>query len=561
MEATQEIFHCQICGRDIKAGKGKIAKHGYKIDYGQFTKSCDGAGYAPFEVSCERLEAYIEQVKIWVTNWTSELAALLKSPPATLTIMRRVSAWKELEEITYEKPEGFNANNLHGYKVTTYVGAYRSKKSGLEQNIKLATKDIEEMEARAAGWHKEHDEPALEVSQPEEETATALEEVTSQPETTPAALDVTSQELKTAPVEVGDIVRPNMLYAVGNPTWTRAKVIGLHFFDTVDGGWTIDIQYMRSNWENGGYPYQFELTPTKQYMMATWEVELVERAAPKTELALRLEEIEANKQEKIAALETSQPEETRGYNDGEKMAQCYTLPENSRSVDVPLQTMKERIHDCLAGAVLMYECRYWNAYKRGFFDELDRAAVAERELKMQKLDEWENAYGDIWQSPPSPKAETVIMAGAGNVVWSNELYQRFRLATLSLDARIEEARAAQRAMHKEISQEWINQNRELIIAIMDCQECGIGQFCAAHERKIEAIAPLPAAALEAPDRAISKTCVYVNEGGCKGIAEQVCPSCNRHFCKQCFEEVFLLLPGSRQRVCADCHYKAFAQPN
>jgi hypothetical protein len=51
---------CQICGRDIFAERGNIAHHGYqRPGDGYQTASCYGAMHLPFEVSRDRLGAYL----------------------------------------------------------------------------------------------------------------------------------------------------------------------------------------------------------------------------------------------------------------------------------------------------------------------------------------------------------------------------------------------------------------------------------------------------------------------------------------------------------------------
>ena len=53
---------CQICGRVHKVSNksGKIATHGYTVEYGYFDGECGGGHKLPFEVSCDYLKKHID---------------------------------------------------------------------------------------------------------------------------------------------------------------------------------------------------------------------------------------------------------------------------------------------------------------------------------------------------------------------------------------------------------------------------------------------------------------------------------------------------------------------
>lgn len=67
---------CQICGREIKAGRGLIALHGYqRPGHGWQTQSCYGARHLPFEVSRDRLGQFIDLVRKELTTAQERVAA------------------------------------------------------------------------------------------------------------------------------------------------------------------------------------------------------------------------------------------------------------------------------------------------------------------------------------------------------------------------------------------------------------------------------------------------------------------------------------------------------
>jgi hypothetical protein len=45
--------HCQVCGSRQKLPNGRLAKHGYTLEYGFFNGTCFGSNELPYELSCE----------------------------------------------------------------------------------------------------------------------------------------------------------------------------------------------------------------------------------------------------------------------------------------------------------------------------------------------------------------------------------------------------------------------------------------------------------------------------------------------------------------------------
>ena len=55
---------CQICGcvHKVSNKSGKIATHGYTVEYGYFNGECGGRHQLPFEVSCDHLKKHIDDM-------------------------------------------------------------------------------------------------------------------------------------------------------------------------------------------------------------------------------------------------------------------------------------------------------------------------------------------------------------------------------------------------------------------------------------------------------------------------------------------------------------------
>ena len=97
MKATQ-IGTCQICGSVQKLPNGRLAKHGYTVEYGWgFNGICNGSGKLPFEISKEYAEETLSCSKTRLENlvapteqldrqaeWRSENSPFLTEAQRTL---------------------------------------------------------------------------------------------------------------------------------------------------------------------------------------------------------------------------------------------------------------------------------------------------------------------------------------------------------------------------------------------------------------------------------------------------------------------------------------------
>lgn len=144
--------HCQICGRAIKASAGIIAHHGYeRPGNGWQTRSCFGARYQPYEVSCSALAPFIESVGLFKVKTETALATLKASPPETL--MYRLAS--HLPQQSVARPEGFNPEQISPVRAAMH-GSYERQFSNWvrkhEREITSARIAIEEAQKRLAAW-------------------------------------------------------------------------------------------------------------------------------------------------------------------------------------------------------------------------------------------------------------------------------------------------------------------------------------------------------------------------------------------------------------------------
>jgi len=147
--------HCQICGRQIEANTGRIAKHGYKRPgQGWQTSSCYGAGYRPYEVACDAIGQAIERTEKLLADVHAQQADWRANPPAELNIQRRTDAWgKKLAPIMRQRPEGFDPANRRAYYLhDTYEAAYWGRMDGREHDIRGIGEHLAYLRDRLAAW-------------------------------------------------------------------------------------------------------------------------------------------------------------------------------------------------------------------------------------------------------------------------------------------------------------------------------------------------------------------------------------------------------------------------
>jgi hypothetical protein len=106
MKATQ-IGTCQICGSTQKLPSGRLAKHGYTVEYGWgFNGVCNGSGRLPFEISKDYAESALASSKTSLENLTAPSEELeygvswknINSPSLTEAQRNLKKAWNEFNQ-------------------------------------------------------------------------------------------------------------------------------------------------------------------------------------------------------------------------------------------------------------------------------------------------------------------------------------------------------------------------------------------------------------------------------------------------------------------------------
>lgn len=80
---TQLRGHCQRCTRQHAVVDGRIAKHGYRVEYSEFVGTCQGADHAPIETNTTLAQAFVGQLRA-SSEAARERAAEYRTGTATL---------------------------------------------------------------------------------------------------------------------------------------------------------------------------------------------------------------------------------------------------------------------------------------------------------------------------------------------------------------------------------------------------------------------------------------------------------------------------------------------
>jgi hypothetical protein len=148
---------CQICERTIKAKTGVIAHHGYqRPGDGWQTASCFGARNLPYEVSCDRIQPYIDMVTNYRTGRENYIQSLVDFPPDEVTIYLFSG---EKNPRIFPRPADFKSNEDHSYRnrYSSYEGEWQHRISEAKREIEKATREIERMENRLAAWKSQNE--------------------------------------------------------------------------------------------------------------------------------------------------------------------------------------------------------------------------------------------------------------------------------------------------------------------------------------------------------------------------------------------------------------------
>jgi len=156
MKATQ-IGTCQICGSTQKLPSGRLAKHGYTVEYGWgFNGVCNGSGRLPFEISKEYAEETLACTKARLDNLVAPAVELeygvswrnINSPLLTEDQRILKTQWSEYTQtvkylsgfILFQTPrcEAWSVKPLTDVKEEqTKVASQKSKTRGIRDLARL----------------------------------------------------------------------------------------------------------------------------------------------------------------------------------------------------------------------------------------------------------------------------------------------------------------------------------------------------------------------------------------------------------------------------------------
>lgn len=167
-EKARHDTHCQICERQIEAGSGLIAHHGYqRPGQGWQTASCMGARHKPYEVACDVIPAAIDTIKDYIERNEKKAADWRREPPRGIGAEVRISkGWEDrrtcpvtllrpAETDTFRFTRAAEGPVTDGYApraAEDYVSAYRSRIAEAESGARMAGHDLRRLEKRLADW-------------------------------------------------------------------------------------------------------------------------------------------------------------------------------------------------------------------------------------------------------------------------------------------------------------------------------------------------------------------------------------------------------------------------
>lgn len=148
-DEQEAVTTCQICGREIKAKRGRIAHHGYKRPHiGWQTASCLGARGLPYEVSCNLIPPAIERISNYITGLELAIKKFIDNPPEKLTIP--TTYFDKGKELI--KPVGFKYE-VHGcYSYRSYESEYADTMRNMQQDLKANIEFKAYLEKRLKDW-------------------------------------------------------------------------------------------------------------------------------------------------------------------------------------------------------------------------------------------------------------------------------------------------------------------------------------------------------------------------------------------------------------------------
>lgn len=154
---------CQACGRvqAVNNKTGRLAKHGYTVDYGYFSGTCSGSDKAPLEVATYHNIATVAAIREWADEQDSKSHGKISkvfisvpNPDYTWGGKRRIDVAVNREEFVSRKMEKYThtddqekLDRLAGYASDDFDSKVESVRESLRRNATFARKDAELLDA------------------------------------------------------------------------------------------------------------------------------------------------------------------------------------------------------------------------------------------------------------------------------------------------------------------------------------------------------------------------------------------------------------------------------
>lgn len=146
---------CQVCGRAVKASRGKIAHHGFeRPGTGWQTASCFGAGFVPYEIGRDALPLAIEAARLFIDQQHDAIGRLLSGevlPARSIDYRGCVSMPSSFRHMIPREKADEN-NSRAGIVSADYADLCARTLAKLQTSIRSVEFSIDELHKRFDSW-------------------------------------------------------------------------------------------------------------------------------------------------------------------------------------------------------------------------------------------------------------------------------------------------------------------------------------------------------------------------------------------------------------------------
>lgn len=142
---TQVRGICQCCGREQAVVRGNMAKHGYTVEQGWFNGVCSGEHYAPMQVSRERADQIVAQVRREVEELKVQVVKIARREADPTSVQKPGEYVRR-----GEKPTFVEFASLPAYQQADVI---RQMVWNTENRIRMGTSFADQLEALANRVH------------------------------------------------------------------------------------------------------------------------------------------------------------------------------------------------------------------------------------------------------------------------------------------------------------------------------------------------------------------------------------------------------------------------